>query len=100
MTLSGRLRPIRCGKPDNSQVVRKLSGRLRPIRRGKPDNSGGLTQLSARPAAAAAKRADDVRDALSIPSQIPVVICDARKRDSVIEVLLAMVGHALAALPE
>ncbi len=45
-------------------------------------------------------RADDVRDALSIPSQIPVVICDARKRDSVIEVLLAMVGHALAALPE
>ncbi len=43
---------------------------------------------------------DDVRDALSIPSHIPVMVCDARKRYSVVEALLALCGHALAALPD
>lgn len=43
---------------------------------------------------------DDVREALSIPSSIPVVVCDARKRYSVVETLLALCGHALAALPD
>ena len=43
---------------------------------------------------------EDVRDALSIPPGVPVVLCDARDRESVKDVLMAMVGHALAALPE
>jgi uncharacterized protein len=39
---------------------------------------------------------DDVRDALSIPEGIPVVSCDARKRYSAVEALMALVMHALA----
>jgi signal recognition particle receptor subunit beta len=42
---------------------------------------------------------EDVREALSIPADIPVVICDARRRDSVIEAVLALCGHALASRP-
>ncbi|MFG2502333.1 ATP/GTP-binding protein [Streptomyces sp. NPDC048441] len=42
----------------------------------------------------------DVRDALTIPPHIPVLIMDARQRISVIESLLSLVGHALAATPE
>ncbi|MEU3739111.1 MULTISPECIES: ATP/GTP-binding protein [unclassified Streptomyces] len=42
----------------------------------------------------------DVREALTIPSHIPVLIMDARQRISVIESLLSLVGHALAATPE
>jgi signal recognition particle receptor subunit beta len=42
----------------------------------------------------------DVRDALTIPAHIPVLIMDARQRISVIESLLSLVGHALAAAPE
>jgi signal recognition particle receptor subunit beta len=44
--------------------------------------------------------AEDVRDALSVPEQIPVVVCDARVRDSVVEALVALCGHALTVLPE
>jgi signal recognition particle receptor subunit beta len=43
---------------------------------------------------------EDVREALSIPPGVPVMIMDARNRISVIEALLALVGHALEALPE
>ncbi|MEU4267266.1 ATP/GTP-binding protein [Streptomyces sp. NPDC026092] len=43
---------------------------------------------------------EDVRDALTVPPHVPVVIMDARKRYSVVETLLAMVGHALEAAPE
>jgi signal recognition particle receptor subunit beta len=43
---------------------------------------------------------EDVREALSIPSAVPVMIMDARSRISVIESLLALVGHALETLPE
>ncbi|MDI5966747.1 ATP/GTP-binding protein [Streptomyces sp. SL13] len=42
---------------------------------------------------------DDVREALSVPNHIPVLLCDARKRYSVVEALLALCGHALTALP-
>ncbi|MGW6059160.1 GTP-binding protein [Streptomyces sp. NPDC055189] len=42
----------------------------------------------------------DVREALTIPPHIPVLIMDARQRISVIESLLSLVGHALAATPE
>lgn len=42
----------------------------------------------------------DVREALTIPAHIPVLIMDARQRISVIESLLSLVGHALAAAPE
>ncbi|MEY2231143.1 MULTISPECIES: GTP-binding protein [Streptomyces] len=43
---------------------------------------------------------DDVREALSVPPHVPVVIMDARRRDTVIESLLALVGHALDTTPE
>lgn len=43
---------------------------------------------------------EDVREALSIPSAVPVMIMDARNRIAVIETLLALVGHAIEALPE
>ncbi|WP_431036751.1 GTP-binding protein [Streptomyces sp. P6-2-1] len=43
---------------------------------------------------------DDVREALTIPVHVPVMIMDARRRISVVETLLALVGHALDALPE
>ncbi|UKY55418.1 GTP-binding protein [Streptomyces inhibens] len=43
---------------------------------------------------------EDVRDALTVPPHVPVVIMDARKRVTVIESLLALVGHALEAAPE
>ncbi|MFG2328981.1 ATP/GTP-binding protein [Streptomyces sp. NPDC048604] len=44
--------------------------------------------------------AEDVREALTVPPHVPVVIMDARKRYSVVETLLAMVGQALQATPE
>ncbi|MFE6833388.1 ATP/GTP-binding protein [Streptomyces sp. NPDC057705] len=43
---------------------------------------------------------EDVREALSIPAHVPVVIMDARRRHTVIESLLALVGHALDTTPE
>ncbi|WP_406708136.1 GTP-binding protein [Streptomyces halobius] len=43
---------------------------------------------------------EDVRDALTVPPQVPVVIMDARKRITVTESLLALVAHALQAAPE
>ncbi|MCR8574936.1 ATP/GTP-binding protein [Streptomyces sp. Je 1-4] len=43
---------------------------------------------------------EHVRDALTVPPQVPVVIMDARKRTTVIESLLALVGHALETAPE
>ncbi|MGY0069728.1 GTP-binding protein [Streptomyces sp. QTS137] len=43
---------------------------------------------------------DDVREALTIPAHIPVMIMDARRRISVIETLLSLVGHALEETPE
>ncbi|MEU6524376.1 ATP/GTP-binding protein [Streptomyces sp. NPDC046924] len=43
---------------------------------------------------------DDVREALTIPDRIPVMIMDARSRISVIETLLSLVGHALEETPE
>ncbi|MFJ6719910.1 MULTISPECIES: ATP/GTP-binding protein [unclassified Streptomyces] len=42
----------------------------------------------------------DVREALGIPPVVPVVIMDARRRDTVVESLLALVSHALDATPE
>lgn len=41
----------------------------------------------------------DVREALAVPAHIPVLICDARKRHSVLEALMALVAHALAEQP-
>jgi signal recognition particle receptor subunit beta len=43
----------------------------------------------------AAHRPDDVRDALAIPPDVPVVLCDARERSSTRLVLLELVQHAL-----
>ncbi|MFJ2111300.1 MULTISPECIES: GTP-binding protein [unclassified Streptomyces] len=43
---------------------------------------------------------DDVRDALTIPRSIPVLIMDARKKNTAVESLLALVRHALAVSPE
>ncbi|MER7662858.1 MULTISPECIES: ATP/GTP-binding protein [unclassified Streptomyces] len=44
--------------------------------------------------------AEDVREALTVPLHVPVVIMDARSRITVIESLLALVAHALEATPE
>ncbi|OLZ62701.1 ATP-binding protein [Streptomyces sp. IMTB 2501] len=43
---------------------------------------------------------EDVREALTIPAHVPVMIMDARRRISAIETLLALVGHALDETPE
>ncbi|MGW1515709.1 GTP-binding protein [Streptomyces sp. NPDC002287] len=43
---------------------------------------------------------EDVREALTIPPDVPVVIMDARRRATVVESLLTLVGHALDATPE
>ncbi|MGW7043381.1 GTP-binding protein [Streptomyces avermitilis] len=43
---------------------------------------------------------EDVREALTVPAHIPVMIMDARRRISAIETLLALVGHALELSPE
>lgn len=43
---------------------------------------------------------EDVREALTIPPEVPVVIMDARRRATVVESLLALVAHALDATPE
>lgn len=48
----------------------------------------------------AAYAAEDVRDALSVPDEVPVLIMDARHRDTVVDALLALVGHALDVTPE
>ncbi|MFF5857094.1 ATP/GTP-binding protein [Streptomyces sp. NPDC012751] len=42
---------------------------------------------------------EDVREALTIPAHIPVMIMDARRRISAIETLLALVAHALDETP-
>lgn len=44
--------------------------------------------------------AEDVREALTVPPHVPVVIMDARNRITVIESLLTLVAHALEATPE
>ncbi|MFI0962973.1 GTP-binding protein [Streptomyces sp. NPDC021080] len=43
---------------------------------------------------------EDVREALTVPPHVPVMIMDARRRISVVETLLALVGHALEVSPE
>nr|WP_078862607.1 ATP/GTP-binding protein [Streptomyces sp. NRRL F-5123] len=42
---------------------------------------------------------EDVREALAVPSHIPVQIIDARERRSVVDALLSLVTHALADQP-
>lgn len=41
---------------------------------------------------------DEVREALAIPARVPLVMCDARHRDSVKTVLISVVEHAMATL--
>ncbi|MFD7502436.1 GTP-binding protein [Streptomyces sp. NPDC001700] len=43
---------------------------------------------------------DDVRDALSVKPEVPVVTMDARQRVTVVDALLALVGHAVDVSPE
>ncbi|MFF9895198.1 ATP/GTP-binding protein [Streptomyces longispororuber] len=43
--------------------------------------------------------AEDVREALTVADRIPVLIMDARERTSVIDSLLALVGHVLDETP-
>ncbi|WP_374104328.1 ATP/GTP-binding protein [Streptomyces sp. ISL-43] len=43
---------------------------------------------------------EDVREALTVPARVPVVIMDARSRVTVVESLLTLVAHALDATPE
>ncbi|WP_372498272.1 GTP-binding protein [Streptomyces marispadix] len=46
-----------------------------------------------------AYEAEDVREALSVPRHVPVVIMDARERSTVLKSLLALVSHALDVTP-
>ncbi|MUL42117.1 ATP-binding protein [Streptomonospora sp. PA3] len=39
---------------------------------------------------------EDLRDALDLSPEVPIVRCDARDRNSVVEVLVALVRHAMA----
>src|SRR4051794_33430985 len=41
---------------------------------------------------------EEVREALAIPPQIPMLLCDARERESVRHVLIRVVEHAMAML--
>jgi signal recognition particle receptor subunit beta len=43
---------------------------------------------------------EDVRDALSVSPGVPVVTMDARQRVTVVDALLALVGHAVDVSPE
>lgn len=43
---------------------------------------------------------EDVRDALTVPDHVPVMIMDARKRASAMETLLALCSHAISLSPE
>jgi signal recognition particle receptor subunit beta len=43
---------------------------------------------------------EDVREALTVPDHVPIMVMDARKRRSVTETLLALCAHAISALPE
>ncbi|WP_336318812.1 GTP-binding protein [Streptomyces lavendofoliae] len=44
--------------------------------------------------------AEDVREALTVPKDVPIVIMDARNRITVVESLLALVARALEITPE
>jgi signal recognition particle receptor subunit beta len=39
---------------------------------------------------------DDVRVALSLGPEVPIVLCDARERDSVKQVLVSLVRHVMS----
>ncbi|GIE33435.1 ATP-binding protein [Actinoplanes italicus] len=41
---------------------------------------------------------EEVREALAIPARVPLIMCDARHRDSVKTVLIGVVEHAMATL--
>ncbi|MFD6331478.1 ATP/GTP-binding protein [Streptomyces niveus] len=41
---------------------------------------------------------EDVREALTVPARVPVMIMDARQRITVVDTLLALVAHALEAV--
>ncbi|GAA2686137.1 MULTISPECIES: GTP-binding protein [Actinoplanes] len=42
--------------------------------------------------------AEEVREALAIPARVPLIMCDARHRESVKAVLIGVVEHAMATL--
>ncbi|MCE7011129.1 ATP/GTP-binding protein [Kibdelosporangium philippinense] len=42
---------------------------------------------------------DEIRGALAVPSHVPIVMCDARKRDSAKLTLIKLVKHAMSELP-
>jgi uncharacterized protein len=42
---------------------------------------------------------DEIRNALAVPEHVPIVMCDARTRDSCKLTLIRLVKHALSALP-
>ncbi len=42
---------------------------------------------------------DEIRGALAVPGHVPIVMCDARERDSAKLTLIRLVKHAMSALP-
>ncbi|MGH3190061.1 MAG: ATP-binding protein, partial [Streptosporangiaceae bacterium] len=43
---------------------------------------------------------EDVRAALDLEPEMPIVLCDARSRESAKQVLIALVEHVLQSAPE
>jgi len=37
----------------------------------------------------------DIRESLALPAHVPVLLCDARERDSCREVLIALIDHLI-----
>jgi signal recognition particle receptor subunit beta len=44
-------------------------------------------------------KTDEIREALVVPDQVPIVMCDARNRETSKLVLIQLVRHAMSALP-
>ena len=53
-----------------------------------------LWLLASRPGEVVSR--DEIRDALTMPSDVPLVLCDARSRESAKEVLITLVEYVVA----
>ena len=56
----------------------------------------GRSELWCRPIPAPQFKPDDIRIALSLGPEVPILLCDARKRDSVKQVLISLVRYVMS----
>lgn len=85
----------RSGRARRHPAALRLLSRARLLRELRTSVHRGRQPLRGNPGF----EPEDVREALTIPLHVPVVIMDARNRITVVESLLALVGHALDATP-